>query len=641
MRRDKSRRVNPRKNTFANSAARYAMTLAPARRALAVLLVGFAFACARRPNETHLVAVGASSAPSSSSPGLPPETLPMTNPVALSSTASDSRFFRTARPLVARYFELLPHEATLAGDHSHDSEWPNWSEEGDEHERGLIHSAQKSLDEIDPRLLSEQNRIDFGILRNRLAFWLYELDVLREREMDPVAYTRVLGEGIDALVTRDFAPISQRMRSLSARLSRLPALVATAKKRLASPPRIHTETAIEQNKGLISLCRNGLIVPLAMVSPAERVEVLAAAKVAEAALVDFQLFLEKKLMPRSTGDFRLGAAKFATKLGYVLDDKVVPEDIVRGAKILLAETQDAMVATALEIWPGVMKERPPALKTPAAKRLLVKQVLSKLSIDRSTNATIVADATQLLLDTTKFVRANDIVRVPEEPCRVIEMPEYRRGVAIAYCDSSGPLEERQETFYAISPTPKDWSQARAESFYREYNKSMLADLTIHEAMPGHYLQAMHANLFKSDVRTIFSNGAFVEGWAVYAELVMAKHGYGGPKVRIQQQKMALRLAANAILDHEVHAGTMDEKSALALMMDEAFQEEGEAIAKWKRARLTSAQLTTYYFGLSEMMKLRATAESEPAFNERAYHDKLLGFGAPPFRALRELMTASH
>jgi uncharacterized protein (DUF885 family) len=166
---------------------------------------------------------------------------------------------------------------------------------------------------------------------------------------------------------------------------------------------------------------------------------------------------------------------------------------------------------------------------------------------------------------------------------------------------------------------------------------MLTDVTVHEAMPGHFLQAMHANKFKSDVRAIFSSGPFVEGWAVYGEWLMAKYGFGGAKVRLERQKMILRVCANAILDHGMHAGTMTEKEALALMMNDAFQEEGEAVGKWRRARLSSAQLTTYYYGFSEMMKLREEAEKAPGFSERAYHDKLLGYGSPAVRHVRGLV----
>jgi uncharacterized protein (DUF885 family) len=275
--------------------------------------------------------------------------------------------------------------------------------------------------------------------------------------------------------------------------------------------------------------------------------------------------------------------------------------------------------------------------TTAEERKVVKQILDELAKDTSTNATIVKDIEATLASATEFVRKHDLVRIPDEPCKIVEMPEYRRGVAVAYCDSSGPLETKPETFYAISPTPKDWPKKRVESFYREYNRAMLHDLTVHEAMPGHFLQAMHQNRFPSKVRAVLWHGAFVEGWAVYTEWLMAKYGFGGAKVRMQRQKMVLRMAANTILDHGVHAGGMTEKEALALMKDEAFQEEGEAVGKWKRAQLTSAQLTTYFYGFKKMMELRAAAEKGAWPGERKYHDELLAHGSPAPRYLPRVL----
>jgi uncharacterized protein (DUF885 family) len=159
-------------------------------------------------------------------------------------------------------------------------------------------------------------------------------------------------------------------------------------------------------------------------------------------------------------------------------------------------------------------------------------------------------------------------------------------------------------------------------------------------MPGHYLQLMHNNKFPSKLRAVFGSGPFIEGWAVYAEWVMAQHGFGGPRVKLQRQKMVLRLSANAILDHDIHAADMDEKAALALMKNEAFQEDGEAVGKWKRARLSSAQLTTYFFGFTELLKLRHAVETRPGFTERAYHDRLLSWGSPAMKYVRQLV-ASH
>jgi uncharacterized protein (DUF885 family) len=540
---------------------------------------------------------------------------------------------------LAEHLAREPVRATEAGEHAHDAKWPDLSERGEAADRAFVARTLEELAAIPRERLGAQARVDAAILENQLRQALFLQDEVRELTWNPVAYTGTMGDGVDPLQNRSFAPLEARMKSLKGRLDGIPALVANAKKRLTRPPRVHTETAIQQNKGLIGLCKGGLAATLAPLPAAQRAEVEASAKAAAVALEDFQAFLEKELLPRSDGSFRLGRARFEKKLRFYLDDPVDVDAVAKGARELLARTQGEMAETAKELWPTLMGKKPlPPAKTLDEQKALVKAVLDKLAEDRPTNATIVGEAKKLLADATEFVRKHDLVRLPEETCDVIEMPEYRRGVAIAYCDASGPLEQKPETFYAIAPTPADWPKARVESFYREYNRSMLVDLTIHEAMPGHFLQLMHNNRFPSKLRAVLSSGPFVEGWAVYTEWLMAKHGFGGPAVRMQRQKMVLRLASNAILDHGIHAGTMDEKEGLALMTKEAFQEEGEAVGKWRRATLTSAQLTTYYYGFTEMMRLRAEHEAKPGFSERAYHDRLLSHGSPSMRHIRALMT---
>ena len=552
--------------------------------------------------------------------------------------SANAKLSAFATQFLGEYLEKNPTRATEAGEHRHDGRWPDLSEKGEAEERRFVEQRLRDLDAIPAADLGPQESVDRALIENQLKYWLFAIDHLKEAENDPILYTRLVGDGLDPLVTRDFDAIERRMESLKSRLEGVPGIVQAAKQRLKRPPKIFTETAIQQNKGLVALCKTDLAEHFAKV-PAQKAALEAAAKGAAAALEDFQTFLEKDLLPRSDGDFRLGRERFQKKLRFELDDIVEIGAIAAGARELLTKTQEEMAETAKELWPELMKGQPlPPSASADERKALVRKVLDKLAEDHPSNATILKEATAWLDQATKFVREHDLVTVPPEPCRVIEMPEYRRGVAVAYCDASGPLEKKQETFYAIAPTPKDWPQKRADSFYREYNRSMLADLTIHEAMPGHFLQLMHNNKFPSKVRAVFSSGPFVEGWAVYTEWLMSKYGFGGPKVRMQRQKMVLRLSANAILDHDIHAGTMDEKAALDLMMKEAFQEEGEAVGKWKRARLSSAQLTTYYYGFTEMMKLRAEHEKAPGFTERAYHDKLIGFGSPSMRAVRKLMA---
>ncbi len=585
------------------------------------LALTLATACASAPEKTTPPAVAP--APSAQPP--------------MDTATPDSAFGELAARFLQRYLATFPVRATEAGDHSHDGEWHDLSVEGDQAILKFVEDTRAELAKIPREGLSVQNAIDAKILESQLNWAVFSVSELREPENNPMVYTGLIGDGFDPLVSRNFAPVDERMKSVLGRLRGVPRLVEVAKKRLGKPPKIHTETAIAQNKGLIDLMKSELPSHFGEV-PALKTDLDTAAKAAAVALEDFGTFLEKEVLPRSDGSFRLGRERFAKKLGFYLEDDVQVDALAKEARELLDKTQGEMLDTSKELWPLIMKGPFPKTDTAAQKKDVIRKVLAKVAEERPTDKTIVADAQKWLDEATKFVREKDLVRVPDEPCQVIEMPEYRRGVSVAYCDSSGPLEKKPETFYAIAPTPKDWSKERVASFYREYNASMLAELTIHEAMPGHFLQLMHNNRFKSDIRAVFGSGPFVEGWAVYTEWLMAKHGFGGPKVRLQRQKMVLRMCANAIIDHGIHAGTMEEKEALDLMRDEAFQEEGEAVGKWKRARLTSAQLTTYFYGFTEMMKLRAWAEAQPGFNERAYNDKVISFGSPAMRHIRTLMT---
>ncbi|HZX43684.1 MAG TPA: DUF885 domain-containing protein, partial [Myxococcaceae bacterium] len=541
----------------------------------------------------------------------------------------DPAFAALSQHFLDGYFQHSPEEATIDGEHRYDGRWSDFSVEGEADYRRFLEDTLAQLGRIPRGSLGTDNQVDAEILENQLRYELFALTELRSTELRPVSYTQNIGAGLDPFVNRNFGTPESRMASLISRLDGIPAIVAVAKKRLGHPARVQTETALQQNAGLIALTEHDLPSRFS-----DAPGLTAAAGRAAAALHDLQGFLETELLPRSDGSFRLGREKFRTKLGFLLSEDVDVDALATSARQLLDRTQEEMVDTAKQVWAQERMGKLHALGTAEQKRAFVRRVLDVLAKDRSNSASILRDSKVWLEKATAFVREKNLVRVPDEPVAVIEMPEYRRGVAVAYCDSSGPLEPKPETFFTISPPPADWPPKRVESFFREYNQSMLADLTVHEAMPGHYLQLMHNNQFPSKLRAVLASGPFVEGWAVYSEWLMAEKGFGGPRVKLQRQKMVLRMAANALLDHGVHAGTMEEKEALALMMADAFQEEGEAVGKWRRARLTSAQLTTYFFGFTEMYKLRQASQAKPGFSERAYHDRLLSCGSPGMKFVR-------
>jgi uncharacterized protein (DUF885 family) len=418
----------------------------------------------------------------------------------------------------------------------------------------------------------------------------------------------------------------------------IPKVIEQAKKNLQHPPRVYTETAIEQIQGAVSLVREGLA-PLLEQAPQTKKEIAPVQEKTAKALEEYKTWLEKDLLPRSDGDFRLGADKFRKKLRFALASDLSMEEIMKRAQADLQQTQAAIYETALPLYQQFF---PNADKTTLTdKKKVTTAVLDKLAEDRPDDNTIVGFAQKIVGEATNFVKSHDLVTVPEKPLDVIVMPEFKRGQAIAYCDSPGPLEQNGKTFFAVAPTPNDWSAERKKSFFREYNNYMVRDLTVHEAMPGHYLQLAHANQFHAPtlIRAIFQSGTFVEGWAVYTEQMMAEAGYGGPVVKMQQLKMRLRVICNAILDQSIHAGNMTEQQALDLMMKEGFQQEGEAVAKWKRARLSSAQLSTYFVGVTEHLDLRekAKAKAGESFDLKKYNDTVISFGSPPVKYVRELM----
>jgi len=560
-----------------------------------------------------------------------------TQPKVGTETA-DQRFEKLASSYFDQVLAQSPAFATQLGDHRFDGLIADYSDEAAARERALYQSTLNALDQIPVSELTAVNQTDARILRHHLSYSIFQADVLREREWDPLHYN--FGQAIYVLIARDFAPLGDRLRNTKARLEALPRAISQAKANLrGATPKVHTETAISQNKGTIQM------VKLELTSLADQVsgmkaELAPAQQKALAALEDYGQWLQNDLLPRSSGDFRLGEEKYRQKLRFALQSDLPMEEVQRRARADLAATQDQIYQVALVLHRRYFPERSNPAQLNDRKRV-VSDVLGRLAADRPTNATIVGLADAALKSTTEFVQAKDLVSLPQEPVKVVVMPEFKRGVAVAYCDTSGPLEKRGETFFAISPTPSDWNAARVESFFKEYNNYMVQDLTVHEAMPGHYLQLAHSNHFRAPtaIRSILRSGLFAEGWAVYAERLMADHGYGGPEVRMQQLKMRLRMILNAILDAQIHAGTMTEKQAMALMMEEGFQEEGEAAGKWRRAQLTSAQLPTYYIGNLEIEAIRKDylAKHGSQSSERQMNDAMLSFGTPAPKYVRELL----
>ncbi len=554
------------------------------------------------------------------------------------ATPQDDAFQKIARDYIEQYLQTNPEDATELGDHRFDSQLTDYSPDARAKDLATQKEFRDKLNAIDGSQLTGANNIDFRILKENIDYQIFQAEELKEPEWNPLVYMQSLANSLYLLVARDFAPPDKRIPNLRQRMEKIPRAIAQAEANLQRPPRVHTETAIEQTQGAINLVREGLS-PVLDRAPQMKKELAPLQEKTTAALEDYKKWLQNDLLPRSDGDFRLGADKFRKKLRFALASNLSMEEIMKRAQADLQQTQTAIYETGLPLYKKYFPNADD--KTLADKHAVTAAVLDRLAEQHPDDATVVSYAQKILGEATDFVKQHNLVTIPSVPLDVIAMPEFKRGVAIAYCDSPGPLDKNGKTFFAVAPTPKDWSKERKESFFREYNNYMIRDLTVHEAMPGHYLQLAHANEFRAPtlVRAVFRSGTFIEGWAVYTEQLMAEQGYGGPEVKMQQLKMRLRAIANAILDQSIHAGNMNEKEAMNLMMKQTFQQEGEAVAKWKRARLTSAQLSTYFVGATEHLDLRAAEEKKLRrdFDLKKYNDQVISYGSPPVKFVRELM----
>jgi uncharacterized protein (DUF885 family) len=550
-------------------------------------------------------------------------------------TSADEQFVGLAGRYLDRMLEQNPEWATNLGDHRFDHMVSDLSAEGFAAALALAQTTLDSLGLIDPAELGEVNRIDYEILKEACEYDVFRITELKEHTWNPTWYNP--GDGIYNILARDYAPIAERLPAAISRIRQIPRTIAAAKANLVNPPQVMTRTAIERNPGVIKLIMDGMNEHLDQVPQLKEGYAMVRAE-AIAALTEYGRWLEEDLLPRSDGDFRIGCELYRQKLRFALSSDLSPEEILASAGHDLGETRARMYQVAVPLYThyglGDVEAAP-------SQDHVIRAVLDRLAEDRPTNATIMDEARRGLAATTAFVRERNLVTVPDDPVEIIVMPEHQRGFSVAYCDAPGPLEKGGETFYAISPTPSDWSAARAETFYREYNDWMLLDLTIHEAMPGHYLQLAHANKFEAPtpLRAIYSSGTFVEGWATYAEQLMVEAGYAGPELQMQQLKMKLRLIINAIIDQKIHCEGMTRDEAVAMMMVEGFQEEAEAVGKWKRAQLSSTQLATYYVGNLEINAIREAAEAKAGadFDLKAFHDELLSFGSPAPKHARQLM----
>jgi uncharacterized protein (DUF885 family) len=559
-------------------------------------------------------------------------------PETAAATSEDARFQAFGDRVVDEYLKLSPVNATQLGDHRYDALMPDVSVAGRAAVRAFAERTLAELARFDSQHLSRENQVDAILLKDQLDYLIFSDARLQDWAWDPLTYSP--GSALFSLISREFAPLPERLRSATGRLEALPTYLAQVRGALvpARVPLIHAQTAAKQNPGIDSLV-DEILAKKDALPAADQARLERAAAAAKAAVAQHQEWLDKTLVPKAKGNERIGAALYDEKLRLALNSPLSRQEIRTRAERELQSLRAKMYDVASGMIKGDAGAPPaPANPTPDQQQAVIEAGLAKVYADVPPRDQVLPFAKGTLEEAIAFARAKDVVGFPTSNFGVIEMPEYARGVAVAYADMPGALEKDQRGYYDVMPIPSDWSDEQTASFLREYNKWAIHELTIHEAVPGHLLQLAHSNQYKSKLRGVLQSGPMIEGWACYSQDVMADSGYlnRDPRYLLAHYKFQMRMPVNAIIDQDFHTGKLTREQAIELMTRQAFQQEREAAGKWVRLQLSSAQLPTYFVGYQEWKDFRAAAEKRPGFNLRRFHDAALSHGSPPVRFIRQL-----
>ena len=559
-------------------------------------------------------------------------------PAAENADAKLEQFYKN---YLEQVFALRPMDATRLGDHRFDNRLDDLTAAARQKWVALDRNTLKQLDEeFQAERLSPAARLDLEILRHDLKRGIWGAENLKPFEQDPRVYGDYITDSVYMLLSQSTQPKETNISNAIARMGQIPQVIAAAKQNLQNPTRVTTETAIRQSAGAVSFYEQELF-QLAGDTPQLDKLKAEAAKVIES-IKAYREFLEKDLLPRANGQWRLGAEKFAVKLDMDLDAGLTAEQVLKEAESEFARVHRDMYVIARQLWshyfPGVVI--PP--DDEIGRRDTTVRVLQAVGHEHGKPEDLTSDARAAVVRIKDFIRDRKILALPDpDRCNIIEMPEFQRGNSTAFLNPAPPLDTSARSVYAVSPPPKDWTEQQVNSLLEEYNRHMLQILTIHEAYPGHYVQLEYSNRNPSLIRRVMGSGPYIEGWAVYTEQMMLDQGYGEGdlQLRLTQLKFYLRAVTNAILDHRMHCTDISDEDALKLLTRGAFQSEGEAKLKIIRSKQSSCQLSTYFVGRMALVRTRREVQRKlgDKFELNKYHEALLGLGAVPVKDLTQLV----
>ena len=562
-------------------------------------------------------------------------------PTAMDAPTADERFQTHGNNVLEEMWREFPEAGVRVGYYKYADQMTVPDQARRDKSVAFYDRQLAELAKFDAAALSAANKVDLALMRNQFESKRWNLTTFKDWQWQPSNYN--VGGSFGLMLATAYAPLDTRLGHVMARLDKVPAYYAAAKAGIAEPTLEHTQLALIQNKGALGVFGADLVdkVDASSLSTAEKTVFklrLDAAKTATRDYIAWLVALEAKLKTGPARSFRIGKALYAQKFAFDIQSGFTAEQLYERALREKATLHGAMEKIARQLWPKYMGNA----AMPADRLELIGAVIDELSKRHTTREAFVDTIAKHIPVLEAFVREKDLLdQDPTRPLVVREMPPYMRGGgALASVSAPGPYDPQANTYYNATPLDA-FTPEQAESLLREYNDWMLQILNIHEGVPGHYTQLLHANKSKSLIKSIFGNGSMIEGWAVFSEKIMLDAGYGNdaPEMWLIWMKWNLRSVVNTILDYEIHTQDLQRDAAIKLLTREAFQQQTEATEKWRRATFTQVQLTSYFNGYAEITALRdeERARLGKDFSVKAFNNKFLSYGSAPVKDIRELM----
>jgi len=571
---------------------------------------------------------------------LPACTSPDTKTADPAGTPADARFDRFKDQFILDLWRQNPDYASAMGFHKYDSLLVIPDEAQRRREAAFVTQKLGALAGFGLDSLSPNSLIDYRLLTNELRSQRWYADTLKSWQWNPASYN--LGASVGDLLNGRHYPLDRRLRNISEKIAQAPAYYAAAKANITNPTREHAELAVQQNEGGLAVFGPALAdsVRKSGLSAAEKQLLLQRVAGAQKAVQGYVDFLKQDVLTgKEFRSFRIGKALFDRKFALDIQSRYSAEEVFALAQKHKADLLHDMGRRAARLFPKYCAGQP----VPKDTMQLIRQVIDKLTLKHAPRDGFVEAVKRQIPTLTKFVNDHKLLtQDPSKPLVVRETPLYMRGSgAGASVSAPGPYDTKANTYYNVEPLPPTWTAQQAESYLREYNDYTLQILNIHEAIPGHYTQLVYANRSPSLVKSIFSNGAMVEGWAVYAERMMLEAGYGqnSDEIWLLWDKWNMRSTLNAVVDNLIQTQNASEKDVVALLTGAGFQEEAEARNKWHRATLSQVQLSSYFTGYTEIVALRDEVKLKQGdhFSVKNFNEQFLSFGSAPVKYIRELM----